>query len=157
MLEPPRLPVLRQAGGRAGGGCVGVAGGAGRATGKPVYDTRCAQCHQANGQGIPGSFPPLTQTEWVLGDKGRLVRLLLNGMQGPLEAEGEAYNGIMILPPPALTNEQIAAVLTYVRQHFGNDAEAVTPDEVASVRVANEREGLWDAAELLERTGLPGE
>ncbi len=125
--------------------------------GKPVYDTRCAQCHQANGQGIPGSFPSLTQTEWVLGDKGRLVRLLLNGMQGPLEVEGEAYNGIMILPPPALTNEQIAAVLTYVRQHFGNDAEAVTHDEVASVRVANEREGLWEASELLERTGLPGE
>ena len=121
--------------------------------GKPVYDTRCAQCHQANGKGIPGSFPSLTQTEWVLGDKGRLVRLLLNGMQGPLEVEGEAYNGIMILPPPALTDEQVAAVLTYVRQHFGNDAEAVTPDEVATVRAANEQEGLWEAAELLERTG----
>ncbi len=125
--------------------------------GKPVYDTKCAQCHQANGQGIPGSFPPLTQTEWVLGDKGRLVRLLLNGMQGPLEVEGEVYNGIMILPPPALTDEQIAAVLTYVRQHFGNHAEALTPDEVASVRAANEQEGLWEASELLERTGLPGE
>ena len=125
--------------------------------GKPVYDTRCAQCHQANGQGIPGSFPSLTQTEWVLGDKGRLVRLLLNGMQGPLEVEGEVYNGIMILPPPALTDEQVAAVLTYVRQHFGNHAEAVTPDEVATVRAANEQEGLWEASELLERTGLPGE
>ncbi len=124
--------------------------------GKPIYDTQCAQCHQANGQGIPGSFPPLTQTEWVLGDKGRLVRLLLNGMQGPLEVEGEVYNGTMILPSPSLTDEQIAAVLTSVRQHFGNDAEAVTPDEVASVRAANEQEGLWEAAELLERTGLPG-
>ena len=124
--------------------------------GKSVYDTRCAQCHQANGQGIPGSFPSLTQTEWVLGDKGRLVRLLLNGMQGPLELEGEVYNGTMILPPPALTDEQVAAVLTYVRQHFGNDAEAVTPDEVASVRAANEQKGLWEASELLERTGLPG-
>ena len=59
--------------------------------GKSVYDTKCAQCHRANGQGTPGSFPPLTQTEWVLGDKGRLVRLLLNGMQGPLEVKGEAY------------------------------------------------------------------
>ncbi len=125
--------------------------------GKPIYDTQCAPCHQANGQGIPGSFPPLTQTEWVLGDKGRLVRLLLNGMQGPLEVKGEAYNGIMILPPPALTDEKIAAVLTYVRQHFGNDAEAVTPDEVASVRAANDKEGFWEAAELFERTGLPGE
>ena len=124
--------------------------------GKPIYDTQCAQCHQANGQGIPGSFPPLTQTEWVLGDKGRLVRLLLNGMQGRLEVEGEVYNGAMILPSPSLTDEQIAAVLTYVRQHFGNDADAVTPDEVASVRAANEREGFWEAAELLERTGLPG-
>ncbi len=63
----------------------------------------------------------------------------------------------MILPPPALTDEQVAAVLTYVRQHFGNDAEAVTPDEVATVRAANEQEGLWEASELLERTGLPGE
>ena len=72
-----------------------------------------------------------------------------------LEVKGEAYNGIMILP--SLTDEQIAAVLTYVRQHFGNDAEAVTPDEVASVRAANDREGFWEAAELLERTGLPGE
>ncbi len=125
--------------------------------GKSVYDTKCAQCHQASGQGIPGSFPSLTQTEWVLGDKGRLVRLLLNGMQGPLEVEGEVYNGIMILPPPALTDEQIAAVLTYVRQHFGNHAEALTPDEVASVRAANEQEGLWEASELLERTGWPGE
>ncbi len=103
----------------------------------------------------PGSFPPLTQTEWVLGDKGRLVRLLLNGMKGPLEVEGEAYNGTMMLPSPSLTNEQIAAVLTYVRHHFGNDADALTPDEVASVRAANDREGFWEAAELLERTGLP--
>ena len=61
----------------------------------------------------------------------------------------------MILPSSSLTDEQVAAVLTYVRQHFGNAAEAVTPDEVASVRAANDREGFWEAEELLERTGLP--
>ncbi len=126
-------------------------------SGNPSTTPSVPKFHQAHGQGIPGFFPPLTQTEWVLGDKGWLVRLLLNGMQGPLEVEGEAYNGTMVLPSPSLTDEQIAAVLTYVRQHFGNDAEAVTPDEVAAVRAANDREGFWEAAELLERTGLPGE
>lgn len=124
--------------------------------GKPIFETRCAQCHQANGQGLPGFFPPLTRTEWVLGDKGRLIRLLLNGMIGPIQINGEAYDSAMP-PHNSLADEQIAAVLTYVRQNFGNDAGAVAPDEVAAVRAANQKIGLWNPAELLERTGLPGE
>ena len=115
--------------------------------GKPVYDTKCAQCHQPNGQGITGSFPPLTQTEWVTGDKGRLVRLLLNGMMGPLDVNGQAYNSAM--PPHSILNDdQIAAVLTYVRQNFGNSAEAINANEVASVRAANQKEGMWNPAEI---------
>ena len=117
--------------------------------GKDIYQTRCQSCHQMQGQGIPGVFPPLVDSEWVTGDKGRLIRLLLQGMMGAVDVKGTTYSGAM---PPwggSLDDEQIAQVSTYIRTSWGNDAAAVTADEVARVRAATEgRKNPWTAEEL---------
>lgn len=122
--------------------------------GNDVFSRYCALCHQTNGEGVSGAFPPLTQSEWAQGDKGRLIRLVLNGMQGPITVNGQQYNNVMT-PHAFLTDEQIANVLTYVRLSFGNEADAVSPDEVARVRAANTHEGLWLVSELEGTVGIP--
>lgn len=123
--------------------------------GERVYRTYCATCHQADGRGVPGAFPPLRRTEWVLGDEGRLIRLVLDGMQGSVTVQGETYDGVMT-PHGFLSDAQIAAVLTYVRQHFGNDAGAITAEAVTAVRAADDHDGLWTPEALEQATGIPG-
>lgn len=104
--------------------------------GKEVYDAVCLACHMADGSGVPGMHPPLIETEWVNGDKERLIDLVLNGMEGEIEVNGEIYNSIM--PPNThLSDQQIADVLTYIRQSFGNNSGEITSEEVAKVRNAN--------------------
>lgn len=105
--------------------------------GQGIYKTYCQVCHQADGNGVPGMNPPLTQTEWVLGDKERLIGVVLNGLNGEIEIKGEIYNNVMA-SHSFLTDKQIADVLTYVRSSFGNDASEVTEEEVAAVRASNE-------------------
>lgn len=101
--------------------------------GKKVYDSVCLACHMADGSGVPGMHPPLIQTEWVNGDKERLIEITLNGMSGKIEVNGETYNSVM--PPHShLSDKQIADVLTYIRQSFGNNASEITIDEVQKVR-----------------------
>lgn len=105
--------------------------------GKTVYGQYCVACHQADGNGVAGAFPPLTKSEWIEGDKTRLIGLVLNGMQGPITVKGEEYNNVM--PPHGfLSDEDIAATLTYVRQAFGNSASEITTAEVAEVRASAE-------------------
>lgn len=97
-----------------------------------MYEQNCLTCHQVNGSGVPNLNPPLRNTDWVTGDKTRLINVLLKGLQSQ-EIEGEMYDNAM----PAhdfLTNQQIADVLTYIRSAFGNKAEPVTADEVKKVR-----------------------
>lgn len=125
------------------------------AYGERVYALRCQTCHQADGSGVRGAFPPLKPNPWVQGDRGRLIRLVLHGMGGEIEVRGERYQGVM--PPFGyLSDDEIAAVLTYVRQSFGNDTTSVSPEHVAAVRAANEApRGGWSARELWETTGIP--
>lgn len=123
-------------------------------TGESVYGKYCVTCHQVDGEGIPDAFPPLAGAEWVAGDPGRLIRLVLNGMKGPITVRGEQYNNVMT-PHAFLTDEQIAAVLTYVRSSFGNDAPAIEPAAVQAVRAANTHEGLWISTVLEQQTGIP--
>lgn len=101
--------------------------------GKAVYDTHCLTCHQADGYGVPGLNPPLVKTEWVLGDKTRLINIVLKGFTTPIHINGQSYRN----PMPAhafLTDTEVANVLTYVRSSFGNKASAVTAAEVKIVR-----------------------
>jgi mono/diheme cytochrome c family protein len=106
------------------------------ADGKEVYGRVCVACHQAEGTGVPGAFPPLAGSEFVTGDSERLVKIVLHGLSGPLTVKGEKYNSSM--PPwgATLTDQEVAAVATYVRSSFGNSAAAVDAAAVQKVREA---------------------
>ena len=107
------------------------------AQGRSVYKQYCLTCHLADGLGVDGMNPPLAKTDYVLGDKTRLTKVLLNGLQG-VEINGEQYRGVMP-SQESLTDAQIAAVLTYVRNAFGNKASAVSVAEVKAVRAGNKK------------------
>ena len=103
------------------------------ARGKTVYATNCLMCHQANGSGVPNLNPPLKQTSWVLGSKEVLINQVLKGSKGTVEIDGDRFENAM--PAQAhLTDQQIADVLSYVRNSFGNKASIVTAAEVKTVR-----------------------
>lgn len=103
--------------------------------GGKVYGVYCSSCHQRNGMGDSQRFPPLAGSEWVNGDKKKLITVLLKGLEGPIEVKGQSYNNVM--PQHSfLKNEDIAEVLTHIRQNFGNAADPVTPSEVDEVRLA---------------------
>lgn len=102
--------------------------------GKTVYDINCRDCHQANGGGAAGMIPPIAGTDWVTGDKTRLINVLLKGLSDPVEIEGKTYQ--VAMPSQAhLSDQQIADVLTFIRGNFGNSADAVTVDEVKKLRM----------------------
>lgn len=115
--------------------------------GRRVYNN-CSTCHQPDGQGVSGVYPPLAGSSWVTGAPETLARILLKGMEGPVVVKGNTYEGEM----PAwdqLPDEQIAAVLTYIRGSWGNSAEPVAPETVASIRKAeSDRTSAWTASEL---------
>lgn len=105
------------------------------AAGKMVYLARCLTCHQADGLGVQNMNPPLAGTTYVLGDKSRLIKIVLNGFNERVEIEGDIYNN----PMPSqstLTDQEIADVLTYVRNSFENKASAVHVSDVKKVRAA---------------------
>ena len=107
------------------------------AQGKKIYSQYCLSCHQADGGGVQNMNPPLIKTSYVLGDKTRLTKVLLNGLQD-VDIDGEPYNNVM----PShdfLSDQQIADVLTFVRNSFGNKATAVKAAEVKAVRAANKK------------------
>ena len=130
-----------------GGG--GAAASAAAVDGAAVFSGRCAACHQATGLGLPGVFPPLALSEYVNGDPARLARLVLRGLTGPVTVAGVSVNGAMPAWADQLKDAEIAAVLTYVRSHFGNSAAPVSADTVAAARAATAgRTAPWTAAEL---------
>ncbi len=100
--------------------------------GKAVYVT-CTACHQPTGLGLPGIFPPLAESEWVNGPAENLIRIQLRGLMGKITVKGVEYNSVMP-PNSAMTDQQIADVLSYIRSNFGNKADAVTPEMVKALR-----------------------
>lgn len=124
-----------------------------QADGQRVYSQSCSACHQASGEGVAGVFPTLVDSEWVTGDKGRLVRIIMHGLTGPIVVAGEEYEGMM---PPwggTLGDAEIAAVATYVRSSWGNKADAVSAAEVTAIRTASAgRTTPWTAEELMVST-----
>ena len=101
--------------------------------GKKLYVIHCSACHMPKGDGIPGLNPPLIDTDWVTGDKDRLIGIVLNGLQEEIEVNGQKYAGPMI-GLPYLKDNEVADILTYVRDRFGKEASAVSLEEVAKVR-----------------------
>lgn len=121
--------------------------------GAKVFRGQCAQCHQANGQGVPGAFPPLVASKWVTGNEERLARILINGLNGPIEVNGNTYNGNMPAFGPNGLNlkaKDIAGVLTYIRQEWGNAAADVTVEAMEGYMDSYGSRGTpWTATELL--------
>jgi len=104
------------------------------ALGKNVFENNCLACHQANGEGIPKAFPPLAKSDFLNADHNRAIGILLHGRSGPIKVNGETYDSVM--PAIALNNDQIANVLTYVLNSFGNNGGQVTPAQVETQRKA---------------------
>ena len=124
--------------------------------GREVYmrDGYCATCHQSDGQGLEASgFPPLAGSEWVTGSEERLIKLTTNGLMGPIEVNGKKYPGQVPMTPfgKLLNAEEMAAVLTYVRNTFGNKASVISADKVKEVQEKiKDKEGFYSPAELLK-------
>ncbi|HLX93276.1 MAG TPA: cytochrome c, partial [Puia sp.] len=102
--------------------------------GKTVYATRCLSCHQIDGSGVPNMNPPLVHTKWVLGNKQQLIEIVLKGMNSGVEIDDIKYQNVMASHAD-LSDQQIADVLTYVRNSFTNKATAVSASEVNKVRL----------------------
>jgi len=101
--------------------------------GKKVYTERCLACHQADGGGVQNMNPPLTKTKWVLGDKSQLIQIVLKGLNTGVTIDDIEYHNVMASHAD-LTDLQIADVLTYVRNSFGNKAKAIAEADVKAVR-----------------------
>lgn len=101
------------------------------AAGEKIYKEKCIVCHQANGEGIPGAFPPLAQSDYLLADKVRAVAQALNGSSHEIVVNGKTYNAPM--PPQVNTKEEAVAVINYVLNSFGNNGGTVSLEEVKDV------------------------
>jgi mono/diheme cytochrome c family protein len=123
------------------------------AEGRKKYLVSCAGCHGSNGKGVPRMAPPLAASDWVLGDEKRLTLIILHGIEGPIEVAGKKYDAPEILPVmpshSTMDDESIAAILTYVRNEWGNQAPAITRGLVGSTRHTSQgRVYPWSPTEL---------
>ncbi|MEY4271412.1 MAG: hypothetical protein RL250_278, partial [Verrucomicrobiota bacterium] len=124
--------------------------------GAEVYrrEAHCITCHQADGQGLPAAqFPPIAKSAWVTGSPERLIRIALHGLMGPIEVNGVKYPGqVPMTAFKGLSDQELAGVLTYVRNAFGNQASPITPAQVAQERAATKaQEGFLNPADLLKQ------
>jgi mono/diheme cytochrome c family protein len=130
----------------------GVGPGQRQVNGGQIYTANCQACHQANGQGLPGVFPPLAGSPWVTGNPSVLKQILLHGLTGPIEVSGTTYNGAMPAFGKQLSDEEIAAVATHIRSQWGNSAPAVDAPSVAAAREATtSRSEPWHGTEELTK------
>lgn len=125
--------------------------------GAKVYRNQCAQCHQADGNGVLGVYPPLVASNWVTGHPQVVSRILINGLNGPIVVKGSNYNGNMPAfgsSGLALSDKDIAGVITYIRQEWGNSASDVTAATIAEYSdLYAGRSVPWQAADLKEGLG----
>lgn len=109
--------------------------------GQKIYhrEGHCVTCHQPNGKGLDPAFPSLEKSPWVMGDSERLIKLAMYGLMGPLEIDGKKYDGQVPMTPfgGMLKDDEMAAVLTFVRNSFGNKADPIQPAQVKAIRDAN--------------------
>jgi mono/diheme cytochrome c family protein len=119
--------------------------------GQTLFEATCAQCHQPHGLGQEGLAPPLVDSEWVLGPDHRLTRIALQGVHGKLNVKGRVYDMDMPAFGSAFTDDQVAAILTYVRRSWDHTGKPVDPETVKKVRAETAKhEDAWSEAELLK-------
>jgi mono/diheme cytochrome c family protein len=119
-----------------------------------LFGQICAQCHQPSGLGAAGIAPPLVDSEWALGPDERVVRIVLNGLHGPISV-GKKTVELEMPGPHVMSDEQLASILTYVRREWGHEGEPVDPQTIAKVRqeTADRGDVQWTAEELMEVAG----
>ncbi len=130
------------------------------AQGKRFFTQNCVSCHQSSGLGVAGQYPPLAKSEYVNGTPKRLAMILLKGLQGPVTVGGVNFNNAMPAWEKTLADKKIAAILTYVRQDWGNTAGEITPEQIAAARKEFAARGEpWSEGDLKaipEDATLPG-
>jgi mono/diheme cytochrome c family protein len=130
------------------------------AMGEEIYsrEAYCETCHQKDGKGLAATgYPPLAGSPWVTGNPDRLIKLVMYGLYGPMEVLGKKYDGQVPMTAYGglMTNEEMAAVLTYVRNSFGNEAGMIKPEQVDAIRTSTAgRKGMYKAEELLKEHPL---
>jgi mono/diheme cytochrome c family protein len=120
-------------------------------SGEKIFTARCASCHQANGQGIEGQFPPLAGSEWVSADPGVISNIILKGLKGEIVVKGKTYgtSAAANMAAVPISDREIANVVTYVRQSWGNSSSEVSEDEVAKFRADSaEQQDQWTGDQL---------
>jgi mono/diheme cytochrome c family protein len=105
-----------------------------RDRGKKVFAANCQTCHQANGQGIPGQYPPLAGSEFTTGGSRRPAMIVMKGLQGPVKVKGQQFGSAVMQPWESLGDQKVADVLTYERSEWGNTASPVTKEQIAALR-----------------------
>lgn len=117
-------------------------------SGEEVYTRVCQVCHQQTGLGVEGGFPPLAGSEWLNGKPEVPIAIVLHGLQGEITVKGKPFNSVMAPWGGALSDEEIAAVLTHERSSWGNSAPAVTAEQVKAVRAQYANHAPWTVADL---------
>ena len=123
------------------------------ASGKKVFGLRCASCHQANGLGIQGQYPPLAGSKWVTSDPALISKIILKGLKGEIIVKGEVYGASAAVNMAAvpITDREIANVTTYVRTAWGNAASEITENEVSLFRAESEDQvEQWTGTQLVD-------
>jgi len=127
--------------------------------GEAIYNRTCIACHQPTGKGIPSVFPPLDGSDWLTKDPTIAIKIILKGLQGPIKVNGVDYAQVMPAVMPALTDQEIADVLSYVNTSWTNDRPAVSAEQVKKVRDETIPSWRWeiclrrDGVEVLNRGG----
>lgn len=134
--------------------------------GREVFrrDAHCSTCHQANGKGVPSIYPPLEMTDnpWLKDDNDRLIKVVLKGLWGPMQLKGQTFDPSKGVPPmpgfaPLLSDEEVAAVINYVRNSFGNESEFIQADQVARIRQSIEgRQDFYRIEEIMGEHPIQG-
>ena len=117
--------------------------------GMELFNAQCASCHQPTGLGLAGVFPPLAGSDWIDGDNERTLKLVLAGIAGEMKVKGNTYNGNMPAIGAALKDAQVAHIVSYVNQAWGNAQPAVTDAQVAEVRKKIGARGQYSPKEIL--------
>jgi mono/diheme cytochrome c family protein len=130
-------------------GAAVAAGGAAAAPNGAELFTRCAACHQATGLGVPGAYPPLAGSEWLLNNPEVPIRIVLHGLQGDITVKNTKFNNAMTPFGDQLSDAEIAAIISYERSSWGNAASKITAEQVASVRAGTKSQTTpWNPADL---------
>jgi mono/diheme cytochrome c family protein len=153
-MTRPRRPILRQLGLIVAACLLAVPAAAdrGAADGQQIYADYCQQCHQATGLGVPGRVPPLVGSPWVTGSSRVLLRIVLDGIEGPIDVNGQQFDWVMPGVRQQLSDEQVASLATYVRRWHSRTVDAIDPAMVSQVR-ATRHAGRWTTAELSSTGG----